>query len=71
MERYDKFHHMSIQEALRKSGVSGQEEDDWEDIARFFEEAGGSWVALAEADPNAWVLLKKCCRVYVHYKRTS
>ena len=67
-ERYDRFCHLAVDEALRKSGAPSADRTEhlYDEVASVFEKAGGSWVALAEADTQAWVLLKRCCRACLH-----
>lgn len=64
-EREQSFSHLCIREALRKMGTPEAEVSDIEGIAEFYQQVGGSWEDLALAKSEAWVLLKKCCKVYM------
>jgi len=68
-ERYDRFAHLCVDEALRKMGVTERPVPVLDAVAALYENTGGSWEALANADPDAWTALKKACKAYVAWKR--
>jgi len=62
---------MSVDEALRKMGVGSREEAMYDEVVELYEQAGGTWEALAKGDPEAWTVLKKCCRAYLSEKKSK
>lgn len=49
---------------LSKKRASLMQESEYHLIKRLYERCGGSWVALADGDSQAWSNLRLCCKSY-------